>query len=69
MASLAIFAVIAVLAVTVVAPRARRALDALEREGADAPTYLAYRRLMRILSPLISIGTLTIVFLMVVRPG
>lgn len=68
-ASLAIYGVLALVGAAVVAPRARRASAALEREGSDAPTYLAYRRTMRVLSPIISLGTVTIVYLMVVKPG
>lgn len=68
-ASLAIYGVLALLGAAVVAPRARRASAALERNGSTAHAYLAYRRMMRTLSPLISLGTLTIVYLMVTKPG
>ncbi len=68
-ASLVIYGLTMLTATFVVAPRARRALAALERDGPDAPVYLSYRRLMRGLTPMMAIGTLTIVFLMVVRPG
>ena len=66
--SLMIYVVLAILAVTVVAPRARRARRALDEHGIDAPGYVGYRKLMRRLSPVISVGTLAIVYLMVTKP-
>lgn len=67
-ASLALYGAIALVALIVVGPRARRALRALERDGTEAEDYLSYRRTMRALSPLISLGTLAILVMMVFRP-
>jgi hypothetical protein len=63
-----LYATIAVLAATVVAPRARRALRALDSEGPKGSDYVSYRATMRKVSPFISLGTLAIVVLMVLRP-
>jgi hypothetical protein len=66
--SLTLYGLIALLAATVIAPRARRALHALEAGGPTSPDYVAYRATMRKISPLVSLGTLAIVVLMVLRP-
>lgn len=66
--SFGIYLVVFVVALTLVAPRARRAARALDEAGTGAEAYRSYRSLMRRLSPLISLATLVIVFLMVVKP-
>jgi uncharacterized membrane protein len=66
--SLVLYGVIFLLGLIVVGPRARRARLALEAEGPNGADYRSYRKTMRVLSPLISLGTLAIVVLMVIRP-
>jgi len=66
--SLGLYGAILLLALVVVGPRARRAVAALSEGGPGAAAYGSYRRLMRKLSPAIAVGTLAIVFLMVVKP-
>lgn len=68
MASLVLYFAIAGLAIGLIAPRARRAVAALDDEGPAAAAYVTYRRLMRRLSPFVSLGTLAIVYLMVTKP-